>query len=130
MKIGMSLVLDATGTEQACSSSTFSVAVNHTGACCGFNTSLGGHFEAIDIATAVLVSAHHVLNCICLLLRDAMYFHPLIHTATICPVFQNASTSSAPIFTWMHDCYSLSTGPNKNDSLYPDMPPVRAGLLA
>jgi exosome complex RNA-binding protein Rrp42 (RNase PH superfamily) len=60
IQIGKSLVLDATGTEQACSSSTFSVAVNHTGACCGFNTSLGGHFEAIDIATAVLVSMPHV----------------------------------------------------------------------
>lgn len=51
-----SLLLDATGDEQACASSIFSVAVNRTGACCGFNSSVGGCFENIDIATAVLVS--------------------------------------------------------------------------
>lgn len=55
MQIGSSLLLDATGAEQACASSIFSVAVNNTGACCGFNTSLGGLFEDIDVATALLV---------------------------------------------------------------------------
>lgn len=66
-------MLDATGTEQACSSSTFSVAVNHTGACCGFNTSLGGHFEALDIATAVLVSTHDILQKHCALAYVSLY---------------------------------------------------------
>jgi hypothetical protein len=55
MQLGSSLLLDATGAEQACASSIFSVAVNNTGACCGFNTSLGGLFEDIDVATALLV---------------------------------------------------------------------------
>ena len=55
-QVGSSLILDATGSEQACASSVFSVAVNRSGNCCGFNTTLGGQFESIDIATAVLVS--------------------------------------------------------------------------
>jgi hypothetical protein len=47
--------LDGTGAEQACASSIFAVAVNRTGDCCGFNSTLGGHFEAIDIASSLLV---------------------------------------------------------------------------
>lgn len=39
---------------------------------------------------------------------------------------QNASTSSAPIFAWMEECYKS----NSSDILYPDVPPVRKGLLA
>ena len=60
-QVGSSLLLDATGAEQACASSILSVAVNNTGACCGFNTSLGGLFEDIDVATALLV--RYVMSC-------------------------------------------------------------------
>ena len=79
LQIGSSLLLDATGAEQACASSIFSVAVNNAGACCGFNTSLGGLFEDIDVATALLVRHFVILTLhYCHILRnnccDAVFY--------------------------------------------------------
>ena len=51
-KIAQVMVMDTTGYEQACASSTFAVAVNKKGLCCGFTKSLGGSFSPIDVATA------------------------------------------------------------------------------
>ena len=45
-------------------------------------------------------------------------------------VLQNASTSSGPTFAWMEECQSATSSSNINDRLYPDVPPIRAGLLA
>ncbi len=51
-KIGQVMVMDATGSEQACASSIFTVAVDKKGLCCGLTKSLGGHFCPLDVATA------------------------------------------------------------------------------
>ena len=102
------------------------MAVNRKGVCCGFNTTLGGQFESLDIATAVLVSL-------------TTYFHDeqfrLLHTIynTSTSYFysaQNATSSSAPIFAWMEERYSTYSANSAPDSLYPDVPPIRKGLLA
>ena len=51
-KIGTVLVLDTTGSEQACASCIFTIAIDKVGTCCGLIKSLGGHFIPLDVATA------------------------------------------------------------------------------
>ena len=51
-RIGPALVLDATGAEQACASTVFSVAVDRDGTCCGLTTSAGGAFALADVTAA------------------------------------------------------------------------------
>ena len=175
-QVGSSLILDATGSEQACASSVFSVAVNRSGNCCGFNTTLGGQFESIDIATAVLVSTYifTVLPSSNITYSTLLFFNIcclpflfvfimsmqflwstflavwkllfILHRSYLSIFYdfifhlffnffyfiisQNASASSSPLFTWMDTCYSNNSTSDSPDSLYPDVPPIRKGLLA